>query len=62
MVIAHGHMFARFKGHYRVRSGHTQRFQNTPRVWASIILIMVIANFTDFALKLIRRRYFAWEA
>ncbi|WP_428263605.1 ABC transporter permease [Haliangium sp.] len=38
-----------------------QRFQNTPRVWAGILLILVIGNLTDFLLGKIRDRYFGWE-
>lgn len=38
------------------------RFQNTPKVFAGILLILVIGNSTDFLLGLVRRRFFNWEA
>ncbi|ACY17575.1 ABC transporter permease [Haliangium ochraceum] len=38
-----------------------QRFQNTPKVWAGILLILLIGNITDFALGKIRERFFNWE-
>ena len=39
-----------------------QRFQNTPKVYAGILLILIIGNVTDFLLGLIRARFFNWEA
>jgi ABC-type nitrate/sulfonate/bicarbonate transport system permease component len=39
-----------------------QRFQNTPKVYAGILLILIIGNVTDFLLGWIRRSYFNWEA
>jgi ABC-type nitrate/sulfonate/bicarbonate transport system permease component len=41
---------------------HAQRFQNTPKVFAGILLILVIGNTTDFILGTIRDRFFSWEA
>jgi ABC-type nitrate/sulfonate/bicarbonate transport system permease component len=41
---------------------HAQRFQDTPKVYAGILLILIIGNVTDFLLGLIRRSYFNWEA
>jgi ABC-type nitrate/sulfonate/bicarbonate transport system permease component len=41
---------------------HAQRFQNTPKVFAGILLILLIGNLTDFALGKIRTRFFNWEA
>jgi ABC-type nitrate/sulfonate/bicarbonate transport system permease component len=41
---------------------HAQRFQNTPKVFAGILLILFIGNATDWLLGLIRTRYFNWEA
>jgi ABC-type nitrate/sulfonate/bicarbonate transport system permease component len=41
---------------------HAQRFQNTPKVYAGILLILIIGNATDFVLGVIRDRYFGWEA
>jgi len=41
---------------------HAQRFQDTPKVYAGILLILIIGNVTDFLLDLIRRTYFNWEA
>ncbi len=38
-----------------------QRFQNTARVWAGILVILLIGNFTDYILGKIRDRFFAWE-
>jgi ABC-type nitrate/sulfonate/bicarbonate transport system permease component len=38
-----------------------QRFQNTPKVFAGILFILLIGNFTDFVLGRIKRRYFNWE-
>jgi ABC-type nitrate/sulfonate/bicarbonate transport system permease component len=40
---------------------HAQRFQNTPKVFAGILLILIIGNLTDYLLGLIRRRFFNWE-
>jgi ABC-type nitrate/sulfonate/bicarbonate transport system permease component len=40
---------------------HAQRFQNTPKVYAGILLILLIGNATDFLLGLIKRRWFNWE-
>lgn len=41
---------------------HAQRFQNTPKVYAGILLILMIGNATDLLLGFIRDRYFDWEA
>lgn len=41
---------------------HAQRFQNTPKVFAGILLILIIGNTTDFILGKIRNRFFNWEA
>jgi ABC-type nitrate/sulfonate/bicarbonate transport system permease component len=41
---------------------HAQRFQNTPKVFAGILLILLIGNATDLILGGIRRRFFNWEA
>lgn len=41
---------------------HAQRFQNTPKVFAGILLILIIGNATDFLLGVIRDRFFNWEA
>jgi ABC-type nitrate/sulfonate/bicarbonate transport system permease component len=41
---------------------HAQRFQNTPKVYAGILLILIIGNATDFMLGWIRERFFNWEA
>ncbi len=41
---------------------HAQRFQDTPKVYAGILLILIIGNVTDYLLGLIRRSYFNWEA
>lgn len=41
---------------------HAQRFQNTPKVYAGILLIVLIGNVTDYLLGAIRSRYFNWEA
>jgi ABC-type nitrate/sulfonate/bicarbonate transport system permease component len=41
---------------------HAQRFQNTPKVYAGILLILIIGNATDLLLGFIRSRYFEWEA
>jgi len=41
---------------------HAQRFQDTAKVYAGILLILIIGNVTDFLLGLIRRSYFNWEA
>jgi ABC-type nitrate/sulfonate/bicarbonate transport system permease component len=41
---------------------HAQRFQNTPKVYAGILLILIIGNVTDLVLGWIRDRYFNWEA
>jgi ABC-type nitrate/sulfonate/bicarbonate transport system permease component len=40
---------------------HAQRFQNTPKVYAGILLILLIGNATDFLLGLVKRRWFNWE-
>lgn len=40
---------------------HAQRFQNTPKVYAGILLILFIGNATDFLLGRIKRRWFNWE-
>lgn len=40
---------------------HAQRFQNTPKVYAGILLILLIGNATDLLLGLIKRRWFDWE-
>lgn len=40
---------------------HAQRFQNTPKVFAGILLILLIGNATDFILGWIRDHFFAWE-
>jgi NitT/TauT family transport system permease protein len=39
-----------------------RRFQNAPRVWAGILLILAIGVLTDQALGAVRRRFFNWEA
>jgi len=39
-----------------------ERFQNTEKVWAGIIVILVIGVLTDYLLGAIRRRFFNWEA
>jgi ABC-type nitrate/sulfonate/bicarbonate transport system permease component len=41
---------------------HAQRFQNTPKVYAGILMILLIGNATDALLGWVRRRYFNWEA
>jgi len=38
-----------------------QRFQNTPKVYAGILFILLIGNATDFLLGLVKRRFFDWE-
>jgi NitT/TauT family transport system permease protein len=38
-----------------------QRFQNTPKVFAGILFILIIGNLTDLALGRIKRRFFDWE-
>lgn len=40
---------------------HAQRFQNTPKVYAGILLILLIGNLTDFVLGRIKKRWFDWE-
>jgi ABC-type nitrate/sulfonate/bicarbonate transport system permease component len=40
---------------------HAQRFQNTPKVYGGILLILLIGNATDFLLGRIKRRWFNWE-
>jgi len=39
-----------------------QRFQDTPKVYAGILLILIIGNATDWVLGAIKRRWFNWEA
>jgi ABC-type nitrate/sulfonate/bicarbonate transport system permease component len=41
---------------------HAQRFQNTPKVYAGILLILMIGNATDLLLGVVRDRFFNWEA
>ena len=38
-----------------------QRFQNTPKVYAGILFILLIGNATDLVLGLIKKRFFNWE-
>jgi ABC-type nitrate/sulfonate/bicarbonate transport system permease component len=38
-----------------------QRFQNTPKVYAGILFILLIGNATDLLLGLVKRRFFNWE-
>ena len=38
-----------------------QRFQNTPKVYAGILFILLIGNATDLLLGLVKRRFFGWE-
>jgi ABC-type nitrate/sulfonate/bicarbonate transport system permease component len=38
-----------------------QRFQNTPKVYAAILFILLIGNATDLVLGLAKRRFFDWE-
>jgi NitT/TauT family transport system permease protein len=38
-----------------------QRFQNTPKVYAGILFILLIGNATDLLLGLIKKRFFNWE-
>ena len=40
---------------------HAQRFQNTPKVYAGILLILIIGNITDFILGRVKKRFFNWE-
>jgi ABC-type nitrate/sulfonate/bicarbonate transport system permease component len=40
---------------------HAQRFQNTPKVYAGILLILIIGNATDFILGRIKKRFFDWQ-
>jgi ABC-type nitrate/sulfonate/bicarbonate transport system permease component len=40
---------------------HAQRFQNTPKVYAGILLILLIGNATDFLLARVKKRWFNWE-
>ena len=39
-----------------------ERFQNTPKVWAGILLILIIGVLTDYALGAIQRRWVNWES
>jgi NitT/TauT family transport system permease protein len=39
-----------------------QRFQDTPKVYAGILLILLIGNTTDWLLGLIKAKWFNWEA
>ena len=41
---------------------HAQRFQNTPKVFAGIFVILLIGNLTDWILGLVKDRFFNWEA
>jgi NitT/TauT family transport system permease protein len=38
-----------------------QRFQNTPKVYAGILFILLIGNATDLLLGLFKKRFFDWE-
>jgi len=40
---------------------HAQRFQNTPKVYAGILFILLIGNATDLSLGAIKKRFFNWE-
>lgn len=40
---------------------HAQRFQNTPKVYAGILFILLIGNATDLVLGQIKKRFFNWE-
>jgi ABC-type nitrate/sulfonate/bicarbonate transport system permease component len=40
---------------------HAQRFQNTPKVYAGILLILIIGNLTDFILGRVKKKFFDWE-
>ncbi|MCG8422754.1 MAG: ABC transporter permease [Proteobacteria bacterium] len=39
-----------------------ERFQNTEKVWAGIIVILAIGVLTDYLLGAVRKRFFNWEA
>jgi NitT/TauT family transport system permease protein len=41
---------------------HAQRFQDTAKVYAGILLILIIGNVTDLLLGWIRGRFFNWES
>jgi ABC-type nitrate/sulfonate/bicarbonate transport system permease component len=38
-----------------------QRFQNTPKVYAGILFILLIGNATDLLLGQVKKRFFDWE-
>ena len=39
-----------------------QRFQDTPKVYAGILLILIIGNTTDWLLGRVKAKWFNWEA